>query len=717
MPLTSVLTSSFRSAHEGSVAVKTTPSAIESHSAKAAQVPGHDDLQGHIVTLGQAKNAESLSDGRNQSVAALAADAAAGHFAAAEPALGEERAPLNQEVEQQEKSVANGFFAWMRSIGGSMVEASTQAFVSRYHLEDFAHDADEPASQDLAPRAQATVSSRDAAAPLTAAQTSKMSIAQLEGEVAEAVRGLILYLNGLNNTALVKQLDQELHALHLGGVAAFTREGAQALRSTEDAAKQQATWTDSLRGYAQAIKSSAVKLGAAAALPSLGNLLAGVTDSVVGSLGIRTAAHCAATYLAVDTVSKFPELKDDATFKSCLERAKVGLTALTQKLDALKSQESMRQDFGDRVVLVSKERQQFIRGLKLEKGAIEKALAEVDKTPSVGTGEARKEVLKEAAAAHSAFHAFFLSIGRGVGRAIMWVPNMIYDFVVRRGAAQKEQGYSQCYAPELNQLAKWDEATQGDKDQGIVRALVRADYAESERDSHFGFVKRQLYTGMNLAQALRNSDGMAIGYVKIATTALPASLTLARALAWYVAVEGEEGVSGHPNGSHTVADPDGQLYNFLMSVPSAYTDSMVGLGGDHKRSASLFINDHGAGFPEGASCMQFDHARNSETGARELRVQFLKDLPAPVFAPLKNADQARGRIALDAYFAQLRAENGETESFPGQTPETLRNRLAEVNVQLAEQEPLTAADQQRAKDLENWVQPEFMPGALPKPQS
>ncbi|MBJ7263469.1 MAG: hypothetical protein JHC61_06905, partial [Burkholderiaceae bacterium] len=376
-------------------------------------------------------------------------------------------------------------------------------------------------------------------------------------------------------------------------------------------------------------------------------------------LTIRATALLGGAYLGLSALRDFPELATNHAAIAMLNDEMPAILADMVKLDDIMGQERARQTGMVRAMLVSESRTPRIEALKVELANVSETLrkveaGEVQAAPELrhevefGTGKASTEVKSFATKAREAFSSFFEPIGRGLasmGRFIADLPNVPGRWLDARAAGKAEQAYAKEAQLMLNVLATPANNTQIGRG-ADVRANERAGANGIKHD--LSYVRKQCHIGENLTRTLLKQEDQAFGAVvhkdENDTVSVKASLTTARAIAWYLdTIAAPESINDpdapkvtrNADGSLTVKDPDRKLYSFLMNVPVAYNGAAAG---EDQQSMAFQIDDHHQGMPQGMHGMRFE-IRMDDNGQQELHLSFTPKKDEPVFQPLGGETQ------------------------------------------------------------------------------
>lgn len=494
-------------------------------------------------------------------------------------------------------------------------------------------------------------------------------------------------------------------------------------------------------GFGSAGISTVGQVGVAAAIPAVANALpVGITA--------RIAAMAGGLWLGMRALADMP---DQANAIAALKHVDTELAAVKPMLDTLKNlieQERQREAGSGKTMMVSLERDQRINELERERRLLQNALASAESggmemseflehPVALGNGESRVQMLNERQFGKSAFQSFFASIGEVLSSFIgflSYLPSIFSTDTARREATRSEEAYLKAYRDAFSTLSSRAEDSGIDLLADPVTRMMQEGYGEDEIERRHQEVGAQLHRGENLQRLISGNGQVAFGQVMVASkvtpdikTFVPASLSMARDMASYFSLMADkdaddQGFEVVPNedGSLTVADPKGQLYSFLVSVPSAYTSGMAGVNG-RGALASLTIDDHSAGFPGGARSMRFERALQLDSSGNpvvneqgefvsSLRVAFLADQPQPIYAPLANEGLALRSMAVRKHIAERKGvdsaltaiEAAAAKEYARMEPEELGKRLQQVTQDLERNRALLQVEQEQFKALRNW---------------
>ncbi|WP_429499543.1 hypothetical protein ACQUFY_17040 [Robbsia andropogonis] len=475
-----------------------------------------------------------------------------------------------------------------------------------------------------------------------------------------------------------------------------------------------------------------------AVMPTLGIAAAGAGVAVVGdavgtvtaSLPLKALALLGGGYLGLSALADYPELATDHAARTLIKATLTDVQKDMARFDDLVGQERARFTAEARALVVSDARTPRLQALQAELSNVTEALEKIENgevSPvapvlhqvEISDGAARTQTLGLADRARAAFSSAFASIARGLENIGRFVEDLSNVFE-RRAADKAEQAYAHNARDMLRALQKAPPHTllSGGID---VRARERAEAHGARIDTLE--VRKQFHMGENLALALINQEGQAFGAVKIGTEgnayAAAATLTTARALAWYLESIAPTGHANDPtrtvpqvtrnaDGSLTINDPDRKLYSFLMNVPSAHTSAMDSTEG--RQSVGFTIDDHRQGMPQGMHGMRFE-IRLGTDGTEQLHMSFIENHAAPVFAALGDESDMLMQMhnAIHSSEPQPVTQGQDRSTWP---EERLRLRQAELVNELQREITLYKGDQAQVAALGNWQNPTFFSGRV-----
>lgn len=481
--------------------------------------------------------------------------------------------------------------------------------------------------------------------------------------------------------------------------------------------------------------------GTTAAISTLGWATVGIGTAAIGAnlpglnpamLTARATAMLGGAYLGLTALRDFPEL---ATNRAAVAMISGGMPTILDdmlKLDDIMGQERARQSASIRAMLVTEARNPRIAALmdelsnvsgvltRIEKGEIA-AVPDLRHDVTLGDGNASAAVKNLASNARGSFASFFGFIGRGLAsiiqHAITALLNVVSRWLEARAAGNAERTAAKVISSTLRFLATpgADSQISGGVD---VRAKQRAEINGATHS--LSFVRGQCLTGENLTRTLLRQNDQAFGAVAYGdqqnSVSVSASLTTARAMAWYLdaiasSVPNDQPdttkVTRHEDGSLTILDPDRKLYSFLMNVPVAYTGTEVG---DDQQSLAFEIDDHRQGMPQGMHGMRFE-TRLDDDGQRTLHLSFTPKKAFPVFQPLGNEGQRMINMYEAAYSAQLPKVSQGTD-FSTWPKDRLMAHQNFLFTQINRENAMRRDDQQQVDALKNWRNPDFLSGRV-----
>ncbi len=517
-------------------------------------------------------------------------------------------------------------------------------------------------------------------------------------------------------------------------------------------------------GVFDAMVSTTGQLTAAVAIPT-------IASSMHASLGIQAASLGTGAYLGMSALKNFPELANNQAALKFVADHQKAVAPLFSQMKELLSQEKSRRIISQRIGLTALERQDKILQINHELAQIEKAIKQkkpsleqglspetstddakgatgVESKPvTMGDGKKRAETLSKLDSIRQGFSALFSSISEKFSNLIALLsklPNIFERSSEAQQAANSEKNFKVAYKAPLTALARIDDTSTYNinshirvlRNKGIP--IEKIEKIEGVREAE----ERQFRIGEKLTKIIKSSHGAAFGTVVVKDEffngssnpdlyPVSANLTLARAMSTYFSVtaslpkkDSKNSVVRNSDGSLSIDDPEGKLYNFLLAVPSAYTATMAG-SSLSAANARLTIDDPNKSFPGGAISMQFENAlKLGENGVplrddkdkfiTELKVTFLKNQPQPIFIPLVNERKVLEKTRTASIATEQEAEEaknlGETRKnavdYSGWDLESLRQRLNELVDQLEQEGALLWIDADRMVSLEYWKHPE-----------
>ena len=545
---------------------------------------------------------------------------------------------------------------------------------------------------------------------------------------------------------LMSKLDVQLRRMG-GGELAREPEAGQLDGVTLTTWDHLSRYGHQLKGMFSATVETVGWTTAAAALPTVTGLVTSPLGWTPTAIGANVVATGAGAFMGLSALRDFPALSTDKAALSLLESEMAKIQPLFGQLNELIAQEQSRQVSATRTMVISVERHQVMSELQREIAHVDRAIDDATlgvevKSLSVflGEGTLRGEIMGWLGRAKSAFQSVFASIASTWSSLTNYVANLPGLFVSdrpRSEARRSESDYSAAFKSALRILgtqSKFSAIKQG----ADIRFMMDAGYSKEEMTEALTAVRRQLNTGENLMRLIKQSESEAFGAVIISSNeapptryVAPSSLTLSRALAAYFSVQANDKVDPavvrNRDGSLSVADPGGRLFNFLMSTPSAYTSTMAN-SRDPGTRTRLTIDDHSKGFPGGASSMQFEHVLKLDEDGQpvldvhkqpvsELRLHFLEEQPQPVYAPLANEGKVlrsiyvETQVVLEEQRRGLSVAGGASANsdYSSWTVDDLRDHKEALERQLAQEEMLLQVDQDRFGSLQNWQHPLAQP--------
>lgn len=483
---------------------------------------------------------------------------------------------------------------------------------------------------------------------------------------------------------------------------------------------------------------------AAVALPTVTGLVTSPLGWTPTAIGANAVATGAGAHIGLSALRDFPALSSDKAALSLLRSEMAKVQPLFGQLNELIAQEQTRHVNATRTMVISVERDQVMSELRREIANVDRAMDEAElgvevKSLSVflGEGTRRGEIMGWLGRAKAAFQSLFAHIASSLWSGLKGMVADLSDLFSserhRSEAQRSENDYSTAYKSALDVLGtlpKFSAIRPGAE----TRFMMDAGYPEHEMTEALSTVRRQLHTGENLMRLITESEEEAFGAVIVSDNqesptryVVPSSLTLSRALAAYFSVQAKDEVDGdivlNKDGSLSVADPGGRLFNFLMSTPSAYTSTMANSRHPGARTR-LTIDDHSSGFPGGARSMQFEHTlKLGEDGlpmfdehnqpVSELRLHFLEEQPQPVYAPLANEGKVLRSIHVATQVSVERMRRGlsvavdapASTDYSSWSVEDLQAHKEALQRKLNQEEILLQVDQDRFRLLQNWEHP------------
>ncbi|OZI40441.1 hypothetical protein CEG14_01350 [Bordetella genomosp. 1] len=493
-----------------------------------------------------------------------------------------------------------------------------------------------------------------------------------------------------------------------------------------------------------------VKGGLSAVVPTLGQMTVGAaipaavglatTPMSIGptKIALNMTALLGGAYLGITALRDYPQLANDSTVVSLIEETLQQVATDFAMVQDILGQEQARGSASIRTMLAGLEHLPRLDALRTELGHVEAALRKAEAgetTPvtqtaprhavSVGDGAARSETLGLAARARDAFSSFFGTIGRGlasVGRFIADLPNVPGRFLERREARSAEA--AEVSNNKMMFVALRSAGSDSRVRTGIdVGAMRRAQANGASTD--IKQVSERCLMGENLMRSLQSASGQSFGTVRVdagkplGEFAVPASLTTARALGWYldaIAVDAtpdsadtdDAAVVRNADGSLTVRDPDRKLYSFLMNVPVAYTGAMAGT--QDGNASTFMIDDHGQNMPQGMRGMRFDTGLDAK-GEPMLSLSFTAAPQHPVFKPLGNEVELLRNAYVEIHTPRAQ-QTAIAPDLSGLSVDALRQRSDELNAAITRELSMAQANNAQVKALEDWKNPAFLSGRV-----
>ncbi len=561
--------------------------------------------------------------------------------------------------------------------------------------------------------------------------------------------------------AKTDQLNRDLANLANETITPQSGEAGKLNESAETMGAQFNYFKNRMMGGFQAIISTTGQLAVATIIPTASSYLP-------VSFGVKAFSGLAGAYLGMDALNNFPSLANDHAALKTVNDFQKKVDPLFQKLNQLISQEKLRQTLSERIALTSHERDARVDAIQQDLDNLGNQIDKVigEKTPSLEEflGDTEPDAgsdgspvtpgdVKEGTQPppgpnfiRRGFAAVFSSIFEAFSRLSSLLSEL--PLISSRDTSRdvnEENEFRKAFKTPLNALARASEYSAYNTD-SHVRALVK----EGVDPKNMGEVrkeqKREFHIGENLTETIKSSNSGAFGVVVVTDElsrdpknkdsvadqyAVPASLTLARSMGTYFSMlapspgdASKNGVMRNPDGSLSIDDPEGKLYNFLLAVPSAYTATMVG-SSRREAHARLTIDDPTRSFPGGASSMQVEVAlKHGEDGKplrdsngnfiTELKVSFLTEQARPVFTPLANESRVLNDVHTQSRAEALKAEEAEAigKTQPGAIDYTgwdlsrLLQRQDELIAQLEQETALLQIDQNRFMNLQYWEHPE-----------
>lgn len=573
-----------------------------------------------------------------------------------------------------------------------------------------------------------TVSVAPSRIGMSAASRAREHIEALDHQIFNEGKVLIELLHSLHdNPTLQNYLDEQFREIGIqDGIGHFQRSGS--LAAPNGAAQGNVlSWWDvgaGLQSTVGQVISSGSKVGAIAVATSVGGFLASYALGGLAAKGVQVLGAGLALGQTYTTITQLPQTVNQEAFKHRVNASMQTLRTLVESQAELKRQEERRVPLSDISNVVAQENQKHIEQLTAQK---EQVQAELNQRGSndptmvllLGSEGLGRKMLYAATQAKAAFVSLFSPIVRGLSSLsglLTGLPDVIRRACARRQAYKQEQAFLVNYQSLLENLARPHSVRESlIEPLDIKQAIARASRYGSASDHTFKSVERQAYMGENLAHIIRNSSKPVYIDVQVnAHGAIPASLTLARALSWYLTMEAHIASSStETDGAFTVDDPDGKLYGFLTSVPVAYSGTMAAVNDGRAPLGVLNIDDHGAGFPLGASGMQFEQDLN-EHGELRLRMRFVQEPVAHVYAPLGNAGDTWKSLYSSTGHAATGVKHPGEMDFSETSNSALQRRQEQLGLQIAMKKQLKELSGGLVEQVQNWSQLPFMRQNLPQ---
>lgn len=563
---------------------------------------------------------------------------------------------------------------------------------------------------------------------MSEADRARVQIEAIEAEIFNEAKRLIELLRSLHNDPTLKEyLDKQLIELGLNGVEQF--EACGSLASPNAGSQGNAlSWWDvgaGLQSTAGQMIYSCTKVGAITVGASVAGFLASYIMGGMAAQGAHLLGGGLALGEAFSTITQLRQTVGQEAFKNRVNASKRMLGSLVKTHAELIEQEKRRAPLSDIANVISQENQKHIAQLTTQRALIQAELIKrgtEDPTLAswLGSESLGKKILRAISQAKAAFASFFSPVVNGLSRLgglFTGLPDVIRRAYARRQADKQEQAFLADYHSQLEVLAK--PPTQNVRTclidrQDILLATKRARRYGPARNRTVESVERQAYVGENLAHLIRTSAIPVFIDVQVnAHGAIPASLTLARALSWYLEIEAHQAGTSDDGGLITVDDPGGKLYAFLTSVPVAYSGTMAAVNDARAPLGVLNIDDHGAGFPRGASCMQFEQDLDGN-GQLRLRLRFVEDPVAHVYVPLENAGAIWKELSLSTGDTSTDVQQPGEVDFSETSNVALQRRQEQLGSQIEMKKRLEERNEGFAGQVQNWSQLPFMRPHLPR---
>ncbi|WP_028604101.1 hypothetical protein [Ottowia thiooxydans] len=578
-----------------------------------------------------------------------------------------------------------------------------------------------------------------------AAESAVQNSHEIEQQILNEGKQLIALLRVLKD-------DPELRA-HLengflkagikDGIGHFQKSGSLATTnaSSEVNTLSWGDWSAGLQVTVGKTLDSTIKAGAIATATAVAGYLASYTFGGLATMGLTAVGVGCVLKEGFTAITQLPQALNKEGFKIHVDQRMSELTRLVNSKMLLKMQEEKREPVLDLAKVVECENKLGQTQLTAEK---DKITAEMNvRGPGVpfvpftavktGSGGLSKKILSGALEAKAAFQSLFAPLVRGLSTLsgfLTDLPNIVRRAYARREADKLEQAQMLVYRQTIQDLVSRSgiEVSNGD----ITQAALRANHFNPGSNTTFDGTAYQARLGASLADLVRSSSEPVLIDVQVGSHhSMPVNLTLARALSWHLSIEAAKSsqtLSEKSDDPMTVADPDGKLYGFLMSVPGVYSGSMVGVGNEQAPLGSQMIDDHRAGFPHGARSMQFeqefelkldehgqplrDQEGKLQLGAPRLRIRFLKEPVAHIHASLGNASKTWGSLLMAMGNTGLDTGKPSAVDYSNTSTSELAQRLKETKDQLTMKDALLKLNERQIEILGGWKQLNFEPGSV-----
>lgn len=412
--------------------------------------------------------------------------------------------------------------------------------------------------------------------------------------------------------------------------------------------------------------------------------------AVTGGSAFATGA---AAYVIGRVVGQLPELLKNNAAMSLIKSAQENLVPLLDDLRHLVTQEKLRQTMVERICLISFEREAAVNAIQLELSQVSKAIESLPRTlesnedggsslmPSMPVDRpAHPPSPAKLESVRVTLRAFLNSISESFSQFFRFLSDLPLYFVPA-DAPQDETAFLEDNKAPLKVLSTPSRSSLYSSDDH-VRMMRREGIKKENMGQASEEPRRLFHIGENLVRIIKDANTPTVGAVLVADSqssgswVVPAHLSLAHAMGTYFSMVASEagdvpargGVTRNQDGSLSVDDPRGELYGFLMSMPSAYTGSMVGLP-HGQATCRLTLDDPGKKFPGGARSMQFEQSLKLDADGEpvvdvngnvvtELQIRFTSNQPNPVYAPLAN----ESRLLRDLQMISIATEQEAAES-------------------------------------------------------